>query len=86
MNKTKSISARLTETEHREIAKLAEKNSMKLSDYIVHSCLQHNKSEFSQNMALIDIKKSLDKLENGFIKKKEFIEKSKEILKGNGIY
>lgn len=86
MNKTKSISARLTETEHSEIRKLAEKNSMKLSDYIVHSCLQHTKSEFSQNATLIDIKKSLDKLEKGFIKKKEFIEKSKEILKGNGIY
>lgn len=86
MNKTKNISARLTETEHHKIIKLAEKNSMKLSDYIIHSCLQNNKSEFSQSAALIDIKKLLDRLENGFLKKKEFIEKSKGILKENGIY
>lgn len=87
MNKTKNISARVTENEYKKIKELSRKNSMKLSDYIVHSCLNKNdKSYASQTTALIDIQKSLDKLGDGIIKKKEFIEKTKEILRHYGIY
>lgn len=87
MNKTKNISARVTEKEYEEIAKLAKKNSMKLSDYVVQSCLyQNTDANRFQNKVLLDIQKRINELKSGFIKKKDFVKEIERILKNHGIY
>lgn len=86
MKKEKNISARVTETEYNDIIRLAKKNSLSLSDYIVRCCLsQQLNQNIMHTMAIIlDMKKLLKKLENGVIKKNDYIKGIKEVLRRNG--
>ena len=87
MNKNKNISARVTTQEYNEIKKNASKASMKLSDYIVHSCLAiNNTSNTYEKDVLLDIQKLVNKYHSSVIKKKDFIKKLEGILNNHGIF